>query len=161
MTKRLIALLIVIATLSGMAAGCKPSQNGTDIEADTGIDSDPILYYSLDEESGSIAKDMVSGENYKINYVFNAENADSLFKEPNDPLRRPGVKGNALYMDGFSNNIVNRDFETPSSAITLSAWVAPRVFENIVQYDGASDAAGHTRMTSILNKGDKIGRAHV
>ena len=48
MTKRLIALLIVIATLSGMAAGCKPSQNGTDIEADTGIDSDPILYYSLD-----------------------------------------------------------------------------------------------------------------
>ena len=154
MTKRLIALLIVIATLSGMAAGCKPSQNGTDIEADTGIDSDPILYYSLDEESGSIAKDTVSGENYKINYVFNAENADSLFKEPNDPLRRPGVKGNALYMDGFSNNIVNRDFETPSSAITLSAWVAPRVFENIVQYDGASDAAGHTRMTSILNKGD-------
>ena len=57
-------------------------------------------------------------------------------------------------MDGFSNNIVNKDFKTPSTAYTMSAWVAPRVFENIVHYDGASDAAGHTRMTAILNKGD-------
>ena len=113
-----------------------------------------VLNYSLDEASGSLARESVSGKDYTINYVFNEENAADLFKEPNDPLRRPGVKGNALYMDGFSNNIVNRDFVTPSSAITLSAWVAPRVFENIVNYDDASDAAGHTRMTSILNKGD-------
>ena len=119
-----------------------------------GEQSTLALHYSLDETTGCLAKESVSGADYTINYVFNESNADNLFKEPNDPLRRKGVKGNALYMDGFSNNIVNRDFKAPDSAITMSAWVAPRVFENIVHYDGASDAAGHTRMTSIINKGD-------
>ena len=130
------------------------NNNGSNTDNDTEEKSTLVLNYSLDESDGSLAKESVSGVDYKINYVFNEENADTLFKEPNDPLRRPGVKGNALYMDGFSNNIVNRDFVTPDSAFTMSAWVAPRVFENIVHYDGASDAAGHTRMTSIINKGD-------
>ena len=138
------------------AIGCN-NNSDTDSDTDTNTvegESTLQLKYSLDESEGSLAKESVSGKDYTINYVFNAQNADTLFKEPNDPLRRPGVKGNALYMDGFSNNIVNKDFVAPSSAITLSAWVAPRVFENIVYYDGASDAAGHTRMTSIINKGD-------
>ncbi len=130
------------------------NNNGSNTDNDTEEKSTLVLNYSLDESDGNLAKESVSGVDYKINYVFNEENADTLFKEPNDPLRRPGVKGNALYMDGFSNNIVNRDFVTPDSAFTMSAWVAPRVFENIVHYDGASDAAGHTRMTSIINKGD-------
>ena len=146
--KRFIALLILLAMLLGMA-GCNPNSNGEG--ADT---SSLVLSYSFDEASGSLARDSVSGKDYTINYVFNEQNANTLFKEPNDPLKRTGVKGNSLYMDGFSNNIINRDFVTPESAITLSAWVAPRVFENIVYYDGASMAAGHTRMTSILNKGD-------
>ena len=144
--------------LIGTATGCKYFKKGSEGDKDKGPSVEEkntlVLNYSLDEASGSLTKESVSGSDYTINYVFNEQNAADLFKEPNDPLRRPGVKGNALYMDGFSNNIVNRDFVTPSSAITMSAWVAPRVFENIVHYDGASDAAGHTRMTSILNKGD-------
>nr|MBQ8891229.1 hypothetical protein [Clostridia bacterium] len=157
--KKLLSLILLLSMLLSLLAGCKnnkPDDEPKDEPADTVTDYKETLalYYSLDEASGSLAKDSVSGFDYTINYVFNKENADSLFKEPNDPLRRPGVKGNSLYMDGFSNNIVNTDFETPSTAITMSAWVAPRVFENIVHYDGASDAAGHTRMTSILNKGD-------
>lgn len=142
--------------LLATAVGCNNSSD-PDSDKDTNTvegKSTLQLKYSLDESEGSLAKESVSGKDYTINYVFNEQNADTLFKEPNDPLRRPGVKGNALYMDGFSNNIVNKDFVSPSSAITLSAWVAPRVFENIVYYDGASDAAGHTRMTSIINKGD-------
>ena len=116
------------------AVGCKWFQKNPNKTPDTDTEekSTLVLNYSLDETDGSLAKESVSGVDYKINYVFNAENADSLFKEPNDPLRRPGVKGGALYMDGFSNTIVNRDFVAPSSAITMSAWVAPRVFENIV-----------------------------
>ena len=150
--KKHIALSLVLIMLTSLATGCiNPNNNSGDKDKK---ESSLLLHYSLDESEGSLAKDSVSGDYYTINYVFNEENADNLFKEPNDPLRRPGVKGNALYMDGFSNNIVNTDFEAPESAITLSAWVAPRVFENIVYYDGASDAAGHTRMTSIINKGD-------
>ena len=150
---RRISLLLVVAMLFSIAQGCgKKSEdiNKPIVEPK----SDLILHYSLDESTGSLAKESVSGKDYTINYVFNQQNAANLFKEPNDPLRRKGVKGNALYMDGFSNNILNRDFIAPESAITMSAWVAPRVFENIVHYDGNSDAAGHTRMTSIINKGD-------
>ena len=134
-------------------AGCGKN-NDTTPDDEVEEESSLVLHYPLDEQDGSLAKETVSEKDYKINYVFNEENAENLFKEPNDPLRRPGVKGNSLYMDGFSNNIINKDFVAPSSAITMSAWVAPRVFENIVYYDGASDAAGHTRMTSIINKGD-------
>ena len=138
--------------LLSIAPGCiKPNKPDNE---ETEKKSTLLLNYSLDETEGSLTKESVSGKDYTINYVFNAQNANQLFKEPNDPLRRPGVKGNALYMDGFSNNIVNKDFIAPSSAITMSAWVAPRVFENIVYYEGSTDAAGHTRMTSIINKGD-------
>jgi len=151
---RFIAFFMLLVMLLITASGCKGgSGSDEDTNKNEGKES-LMLNYSLDESDGSLTKESVSGKDYMINYVFNEQNADSLFKEPNDPLRRPGVKGNSLYMDGFSNNIVNRDFEAPESAITMSAWVAPRVFENIVYYDGASDAAGHTRMTSIINKGD-------
>ena len=146
--KKITALITGSVLLFGLLGG------GCGTPNDKKEESTLALHYSLDETSGSLAKESVSNTDYTINYVFNQSNADTLFKEPNDPLRRKGVKGNALYMDGFSNNIVNKDFKAPSSAITMSAWVAPRVFENIVYYDGASDAAGHTRLTSIINKGD-------
>jgi len=113
-----------------------------------------LLSYSFDEESGNQTKEAVSGEDHKIDYVFSAENQDKLFKPASDPLRKAGVSGKALYMDGFSTSIANRDIEMPTNALTLSAWVAPRVFENIVHYEGSSMAAGHTRMTGVINKGD-------
>ena len=112
------------------------------------------LHYSFDEDGGYSTKDAVSGENFNINYVFSYQNAASLFKAPSEPLRKEGVKGNSLYMDGFSTYITDVDFEAPSKAITLSAWVAPRVFENLVYYDGGSDGAGHPRMTAVISKGD-------
>lgn len=145
--KKIVSLMLGCVMSLGLLLPACNSEN-------EGEQSTLALHYSLDETTGNLAKESVSGTDYTINYVFNESNADNLFKEPNDPLRRKGVKGNALYMDGFSNNIVNKDFKAPTSAITMSAWVAPRVFENIVHYDGASDAAGHTRMTSIINKGD-------
>lgn len=150
--KRHLSFLLVLVMLLGLLAGCGDPEGTPD--AGTDASSSLMLHYSLDEADGSLAKESVSGKDYTVNYVFNEQNADSLFKEPNDPLRRPGVKGNALYMDGFSNDIVNRDFKAPSTAFTMSAWVAPRVFENIVYYGDETDARGHTRMTAILNKGD-------
>ncbi len=153
--KKFLALFMVMVMLALAMTSCGEVDPNPDEQPNTAEGEQTLeLKYSLDESDGSLTKESVSGKDYKINYVFNEENADSLFKEPNDPLRRPGVKGNALYMDGFSNNIVNKDFNAPETAITMSAWVAPRVFENIVHYDGASDARGHTRMTAIINKGD-------
>lgn len=142
-----LASALCLVSFGGISLGC--SDGGK-------VDSMPrlALEYNFDEPSGETAKETVSGKDYKIDYVFSSDNADKLFKEPNDPLRRDGVKGNAMYMDGFSSSITNRDFVVPKSAVTFSAWVAPRVFENLASYDGSSLAAGNPRLTSVLNKGD-------
>ena len=145
-SKILIYTLILICVLL-ITASCKGEVSEIK-EIET-----KVLEYSFDETIGSMTKETVSGENFKINYVFNEENQDYIYKEASDPLLRKGVKGNALYMDGFSNKIINRDFEMPKDEFTLSSWVAPRVFENVFDYDWNSAAAGHQRMTAILNKG--------
>ncbi|MDE6868042.1 MAG: GH32 C-terminal domain-containing protein [Clostridia bacterium] len=143
--KKSIAVISALCLCTvGLATGCDKSENNGNL----------AVAYSFEETSGSVTKDAVSKKDYKINYVFNEENADKIFKAPSDPLRRTGVKGKALYMDGFSNSISNRDFKIPSSAITLSAWVAPRVFENLPNYGDSSDAAGNPRLTSVINKGN-------
>ena len=87
---RFIALIIISAMLISVAAGCRFVQGGSN----KGENSTLLLHYSLDEPSGSLARESVSGKDYTINYVFNSQNADNLFKEPNDPLRRTGVKLN-------------------------------------------------------------------
>ena len=103
---RFIALLIVMVMLLSAVSGCQiknPDEPNSDMNKDDA--SSLVLHYSLDEPTGSLARESVTGKDYKINYVFNEENADNLFKEPNDPLRRTGVKGNALYMSLLVRNI--------------------------------------------------------
>ncbi|MBQ9118040.1 MAG: GH32 C-terminal domain-containing protein [Clostridia bacterium] len=116
--------------------------------------SNLIASYSFDESTGNTTKEQASGKMQTIEYVFNEENQAELFKPASDPLRKKGVSGNSLYMDGFSNHIVNDAVKIPRKAMTLSAWVAPRVFENLPNYGDDTAAAGNPRMTSILNKGD-------
>ena len=116
--------------------------------------SDTELSFSFDELNGNRTVDAVSGKEYKIDYVFEEANADKIFKAPSDPLLKNGVKGKALYMDGFSTRIRIADYTVPDETLTLSAWIAPRVFENLAEYDASSPAGGHTRLTSVLNQGD-------
>lgn len=149
--KKTVATALSLLTAT-FAFGCSDGKGAGDAKPND--EATLALEYTFDEASGETAKETVSGKDYKINYVFGTDNAETLFKEPNDPLRRTGVKGNALYMDGFSESITNRDFTVPKSAVTFSAWVAPRVFENLAYYDGSSVAAGNPKLTSVLNKGD-------
>ena len=142
--KSIAVLAALCFCTAGVATACKPAEDNGSL----------AVSYSFDEEGGSTAREAVSQKDYKINYVFGEDNAENIFKAPSDPLRRTGVKGKALYMDGFSNSITNRDFKLPSSAVTLSAWVAPRVFENLPNYGDGSDAAGNPRLTSVINKGN-------
>ena len=156
-----LAVLVSVSLLfcSCLSACTEETQNNggsgnKDSHEDKNTIATALLHYSFDEDGGYSTKDSVSGENYNINYVFSYTNAANLFKEPSEPLRKAGVKGHSLYMDGFSTYLTDVDFETPKSAITLSAWVAPRVFENLVNYGDGSEAAGHPRMTAVINKGD-------
>ena len=128
----------------------KTSTNGeTEVEKST-----KVLEYSFDYTNGQKTLESVSGENHKISYVFGEENKDYIFKETSDPLLRKGVKGNALYMDGFSTKILNNSFSMPKDEFTVASWIAPRVFENVFMYGGESPARGHSRLTSILSQGE-------
>lgn len=141
---------VAVLTALCLCSACFVTACGDDSQTAKNL----TVSYSFDENGGNTAREAVSKADHKINYVFNEENADKLFKAPSDPLRKTGVKGNALYMDGFSTSITNRSFNVPSSAVTFSAWVAPRVFENLPNYGDSSDAAGNTRLTSVINKGN-------
>lgn len=149
--KRFAAILAVLMTASTLlSTACGKDDTKGNEEAELS----PVVSYSFDETSGNTTKESVSGKEYKIEYVFNAENQASLLKPASDPLRKAGVSGKSLYMDGFSNAVTNKDFVMPRRAITLSAWVAPRVFENLAEYNDQSDAKGNPRLTSVINKGD-------
>ena len=94
--------------------------------------SNLVLNLNFDDHQGTYTKETVSNLDYKVNYVFNEDNANNIFKEVSNPIYRDGVKGDALYMDGFSTYIKIDDFYVPgtrkNSVITMSAWVAPRGF---------------------------------
>ena len=161
MKKILIALSFVLLIFA--LASCK--NDNEVIEEKTKL----ALAYSFNETVGNQTLESVSNTNSTINYVFNESNYDKLFKAPSDPILRKGVNGNALYMDGFSTKIRNNDFIMSSEEFTLSAWVAPRVFENINNYNDYDEygrdttmAKGHSLLTAVINQGDvSIGEGFV
>lgn len=113
-----------------------------------------IASYSFEDIDDYTTLNTATNKFDKLNYIFSTENAEYLVKQPSEPLVRNGVKGNALYMDGFSTCVETDDFTAPTTAVTLSAWVAPRVFENLPNYNDQSDAKGHPRLTSVINYGN-------
>ena len=156
MKKKKIILSILTLVLLFALGACKKEE--------AKVVETKVLEYSFDDTTGSMTKETVSGTSYKINYVFNEENKDVIFKEPSAPLLKKGVKGNSLYMDGFSNKIANRDFKMPKEAFTLSSWIAPRVFENASNFGYGDDtpARGHKRLTAILSQGNvEVGEGFV
>lgn len=115
-------------------------------EKETGL----LVSYSFEDTKGNLTRNAANGKRDKIDYVFNAENQSVLYKPASDPLLKQGVKGKSLYMDGFSVRIENKNFVMPKKQITLSAWVAPRVFEDAGDYSG--DAEGYKRLTTVLGQ---------
>ena len=113
-------------------------------------DKDLIVSYSFEDTQGNRTLNGANGRKYKIDYVFNEENQANLYKQASDPLLKQGVKGKSLYMDGFSVRVVNNDFTMPKKEVTMSAWVAPRVFEDLGAY--TEEAEGYKRLTTVLGQ---------
>ena len=87
-----------------------------------------IAYWSFDENTGKYAEDSISSIKDFIEYVFN----NAVYTKPQDPQwRSNGVKGGSLLFDGFSSYIERESdsIEQPTDALTIEAWVAPRVYE--------------------------------
>ena len=155
MNKKYTALSILALALFVLGA-CSKNNNTSSSSSEEKKDplgKTPAISFSFDSTNGSYTKENTSGNDYRIDYVFAQENAEYLFKEPNDPLLKQGVSGKSLYMDGFSTKISIRDYEEPTSKITFSTWVAPRGFENLNRYGNEFCSRGHPRMTSIFDWG--------
>ena len=142
-------LLVSCISPSSPSSSSTPSSSSFSTE-----DSSTLVHYAFDEEKGEITRDLATGKDRPIEYIFSSSNQANLLKPSNDPIRREGVKGKSLYMDGFSNAILDNEFSTPKEAITFSAWVAPRGFENLPNYGTGTPGGGHPRMTALFSKGD-------
>ena len=113
-------------------------------------EKDLLVGYSFESADGSRTENSADGKKHKIDYVFNEENQENLYKQASRPLLKEGVKGKSLYMDGFSVRVVNNDFTMPRKEVTMSAWVAPRVFEDLGDY--GQEAEGYKRLTTVIGQ---------
>jgi beta-fructofuranosidase len=85
-----------------------------------------IGHWAFDEVKGKVALDGATKNSDSIHYIFNS------IRPYQDPVRRKGIAQNTLVFDGFSNWIErpSTKFATPTSALSISVWVAPRAFEH-------------------------------
>jgi beta-fructofuranosidase len=85
-----------------------------------------IGHWTFDEEKGKLAFDAATRNADSIHYLFNKAIPSK------DPVRRKGISNGALVFDGFSNWIERPSdkFATPTNALSISVWVAPRAFEH-------------------------------
>ncbi|MBO6279986.1 MAG: GH32 C-terminal domain-containing protein [Bacilli bacterium] len=111
------------------------------------------INFDFDSHDKEYIINKATGERQKVNYIFNESNAEKIFKAPSDPLFKQGVHGSSLYLDGHSTRMILNDFDTPTDKLTISCWIAPRGFENLVDYDWESIARGHPRLSAIANQG--------
>ncbi len=134
--KKLLCVILCVLLLGGVMSACKKTQTTEEVKL--------VAHYAFDEDGGSVTRDGVSGTDKKISYVFAEDNQALLYKKANDPLRRKGVSGKSLYMDGYSTYVQDDDFRNLRGGFTVSAFVAPRAFE-IINDD---------KLTSVVCKGD-------
>ena len=139
----------IILFVSCLLCSCTPSSS-----VEQNINSNLLLDLDFDTHNGEYVVNNANNQEYKIDYLFNEENQDKIFKEASDPLFKQGAVGHSLYMDGHSTKMVFRDIRSPKQKLTASCYIAPRGFENVFDYNYDSVARGHSRLTSILNKGD-------
>lgn len=93
------------------------------------FDGDLCLSLSFDEGEGKYAKDSSGNlKDAKISYVY----SEADYIAPRDPeWRENGVKGGCLLFDGYTSGISysGDEYTVSGDQITVSAYIAPRMFE--------------------------------
>ncbi|AEI40448.1 GH32 C-terminal domain-containing protein [Paenibacillus mucilaginosus] len=85
-----------------------------------------IAEWKFDEGSGKTTKESVGNTSDPIHYVFN----NAVYKPSGAPeWKADGISGSALLFDGYSTWVTHNPIATPSTAMTIETWVAPRAYE--------------------------------
>ncbi|MGO4548535.1 GH32 C-terminal domain-containing protein [Paenibacillus sp. 2TAB23] len=117
--RRRFLIVLICSMLSLMIQPMLPEQQ---VEAAASI----ISQWKFDEGAGNITKEAISGSNNSINYIHN----NAKYKPSTDPIwRSDGISNSALLFDGYSNWVTNNPISTPSQAMSIEAWIAPRAYE--------------------------------
>ena len=113
--------------------------------------ADLMLHLKLDEGKGLMVSD-ASGNLADVELDYHL--AHAAYTENQDPQwREKGVKGGCLLFDGTTYITYNKNhIKVSGSALTVSAWIAPRTFE----WDDPNAADnGNDKLTAIIGQVDK------
>lgn len=116
LVRRLICMLCSAALLLCII-GCS-----NQIKVD---EKNTILKFTFDSVEGSTLMDSQSNDGYHVEHIFNA----AVYKDSSDPVLAPGVIGQALLFDGFSNYIDCSDALDGLDAYGVNVWVALRAYD--------------------------------
>jgi sucrose-6-phosphate hydrolase SacC (GH32 family) len=143
--KKFLVLAVVVLVIAAAAAVFLVTGN-----------SDPhkkelLLHLKLDEGKGLTVAD-ASGNlaDAELDYHL----AHAAYTEDQDPQwRKNGVKGGCLLFDGTTYITYNKNhIKVSGSALTVSAWIAPRTFE----WDDPNAADnGNDNLTAIIGQSSK------
>jgi sucrose-6-phosphate hydrolase SacC (GH32 family) len=111
---------------------------------DYAISKDLIAQWSFEETDGKTTYEKVQKRDDSIHYIFH----DAAFQPNRSIKRRKGIRGNALWFDGYSTFIQREkeSFLPHTKGMTLSMWVAPYSFGGI---EGES-------VTALINQHDRM-----
>ncbi|MGI6781362.1 MAG: LamG-like jellyroll fold domain-containing protein [Acholeplasmataceae bacterium] len=128
--KKVILSFIVLPIAIMFLYSCDKQEN---------IDKRLSLYLKFDENGVEAIDSTGKNSAQRIESFLTT----TQYKEPEDPPRRKGVSGKALWFDGWSTYLMYDEYQH-SQSFTISIWIAPRSWE---YPDG--------QMTGILGKYNK------
>ncbi len=140
--KKILCVLSLLLLLAVLLTACSGDKHKDDL----------LLHLSFDEGKGLTVKD-ASGHlpDVDMNYEF----AHAAYMESQEPQwRQSGISGGSLLLDGASTYVTyNRnDITVEGKALTVQAWIAPRMFE---WDDPKAVDNGNARPTGIISQTNK------
>lgn len=140
--KKILCVLSLLLLLAVLLTACSGDKHKDDL----------LLHLSFDEGKGLTVKD-ASGHlpDVDMNYEF----AHAAYMENQEPQwRQSGISGGSLLLDGASTYVTyNRnDITVEGKALTVQAWIAPRMFE---WDDPKAVDNGNAQPTGIISQTNK------
>lgn len=145
MKKKILVLAVVALVIVAAAAAFLIIGNSDPHKKDL------LLHLKLDEGKGLTVAD-ASGNLADVELDYHL--AHAAYTEDQEPQwRKGGVKGGCLLFDGTTYITYNKNhIKVSGSALTVSAWIAPRTFE----WDDPNAADnGNDKLTAIIGQSSK------